>query len=113
MADDSPDKFEKLVSQAADYLRAWAYDHPSETDPGDAIETIAASCVPGKDKRLRDVASAAGLDIGGSGIPSDPSVPVDVLRSRLCNLLEEQLWSEWDVIDGEREIMNEFEDDLD
>jgi hypothetical protein len=112
MADENPDKFEKLVVQAADFLRVWAYEHPLEDDPGEAIEAIAASCLPDKDKHVREVASNAGLEIGGSGIPDDPSIPVDVLRRRLCNLLEEYLWREWDVIEGEREIMNEFEDDL-
>jgi len=113
MTNESPDKFEKLAARASDLLRAWAYDHPFEHDPDEAIETIAASCVPDKDKRVREVAAAAGLDVGGSGIPDDPVVSVEVLRLRLCNLLEEHLWAEWDAIDGEREIMDEFEDDLD
>jgi hypothetical protein len=113
MENDNLNPFQKLAAKAADLLRAWAYDHPLEDAPDSVVEAIATSCVPEKDKDVRTVADCVGYELDDPYVPDNTGVPVDVLRFRIYHLLEEYLEHEWYVIDGEREVMNEFEDDLD
>ncbi len=108
--------YEILVARAFRLLREWSRAHPFETDPTDAIETIAASCVPVEPLEIKAAAVCVGIDT----IASDAEIPKknggegwEALRIPLSELIEEELWLEWDAVVGEQELMNDFEDDLD
>jgi hypothetical protein len=75
--------FDEMMNGALEMLYAWAEAHPCETDPKNVIEDIVVT------------------------IAEDSDFSVDPERIRAG------LWEEWAVIEGDRELMNEFEDDLD
>ena len=75
--------FDEMMDGALEMLYAWAEAHPLEDDPSNIIEDIVVTVAE----------------------DSDFSVDPENIRSGL--------WEEWGVIEGDRELMNEFEDDLD
>jgi hypothetical protein len=74
-----------LLPQAFDALRRWAEVNPDEYDPADAIDNIIRAITQNAD-------------------PTDPTI---------AEKLSDALWDEWLVIEGEREMISEMEDDLD
>ena len=110
------DAYEMIAVRAIHLFREWSHAHPFDTDPTDAVESIAASCVPIDPVEVKAAACCAGIDsvtTDDETSKENGGLNADSLRVPLAEFIEEELWREWDVITGERELMNDFEDDLD
>ncbi|MDH3217014.1 MAG: hypothetical protein OEN01_12110 [Candidatus Krumholzibacteria bacterium] len=84
------DVIDSAIDKALEVLREWADDDPLRDDPSAIIEKTSQSL-------------AAKLRVSGTG---------DAARD-VRKMIAGAMWEEWDVIEDERELLTDFEDDVD